>query len=121
MRQIYVLSHLQARQNAAQAVMQAADGMVVEIKEKTRSLESNARYWSNGVLAQISRKAEVNGQKFSAEAWHEFFKREFLGTIELPNGEIASKSSAGLSVSEFRDFVMLVEAYAANTLGVELE
>jgi hypothetical protein len=121
MKKVYVLAHSLARQNAAQAVMQAPDGWIVTVQEKTRSLEQNARYWGNGILAQIARKATVNGQQFSAEAWHEYFKREYIGVVELPDGTVAPKSSSNLSVSEFRDFCMLVEAYAANELGVEFE
>lgn len=99
--------------------MQAPDGYIVIIKPKTRTLEQNARYWGRGILAQIAEKAVVRGQRFSAEAWHEQFKRQFIGIVELPNGQIVGKSSAGLSVKEFTQFCDQVEAFAATDLGVE--
>lgn len=39
----FILSHAVARQNAIKAVSDAAEGMVVEIKEQTRNLEQNAK------------------------------------------------------------------------------
>lgn len=43
-KQYFVLSHDAARQRAAQAVMSAPDGFIVEIKEPNRSLEQNAKF-----------------------------------------------------------------------------
>lgn len=117
-KQIYCLSHAQARQNAAQAVMQAPDGWFLELKPRTRTLEQNARYWGRGILAQIAEKATVGGRRFSAEAWHEQFKRQFIGIEELPNGQVIGKSSTKLSVKAFTVFVDQVEAFAVTDLGV---
>lgn len=117
-KQVYCLSHAQARQNAAQAVMQAPDGWFVTLSECTRTLEQNARYWGRGILTQIAEKAVVGGRRFSAEAWHEQFKRQFIGIIELPNGQVIGQSSAKLGVKDFTKFVDKVEAYAVTDLGV---
>lgn len=118
---IYLLSHAQARQNAAQAVMQAPDGWFVTLQPKTRTLEQNARYWGRGVLAQIAEQATVGGRKFGAEAWHEQFKRMFIGIEELPSGQVIGKSSTKLSVKAFGEFVDQVEAFAVAELGVVFE
>ncbi len=101
--------------------MQAPDGWFVTIKPKTRTLEQNARYWGRGVLAQIAEKAVVGGRRFSAEAWHEQFKRQFIGIDELPSGQVIGKSSTKLTVKQFTDFVDQVEAYAATELGVQFD
>lgn len=117
----FMLSHTQARQNACQAVMQAPDGYFVVLQPKTRTLEQNARYWGRGILAQIAEKAVIGGRRFSAEAWHEQFKRQFIGIDELPNGQVIGRSSTKLSVKEFSEFVDKVEAFAATELGVAFE
>lgn len=117
----FALNHDEARQNAAHAVMEAPDGWYVTLAPKTRTLQQNARYWGRGVLAQISKKAVVGGRRFSADVWHEQFKRQFLGVDELPNGEIVGRSSAKLSVTKFSEFVDQVEAYDATELGVEFD
>ena len=60
----------------------------------------------------------MGGKLYSAESWHEQFKRQFIGVEELPSGEVIGKSSTGLSKAEFCDFCTQVEAYAATELGV---
>ena len=116
MSEIY-LANGQRRLEALQAVKQAKLGSTITI-ERTRTLDQNSRYWSNGVLAQIAKKARVDGRRYSAECWHEFFKQEFIGVIELPNGRVVGKSSKKLSVEKFAEFVQQVEAYAATELDV---
>jgi hypothetical protein len=70
------------------------------------------------VLAQVAEQAVVGGRLFPAEIWHEQFKRQFIGVIELPNGQVIGKSSADLTTVEFAEFCTQVEAYAAQELGV---
>ena len=60
----------------------------------------------------------VNGKQYSAETWHELFKRMFIGVEELPDGSVIGKSSTALTTAEFSDFCTQVEAYAASELGV---
>ena len=51
--------------------------VVIREEKKKRSLDQNALYWS-GPLRDIAEQAWVHGRQFSAEVWHEHFKREFL-------------------------------------------
>lgn len=99
-------------------VMQGGAIWVLSIKRKKRTAAQNRRYWGNGVLAQIAAQATVNGRLFSAETWHEQFKRMFIGVIELPNGSVQGMSSTDLDTKEFCEFCDKVEAFAATNLGV---
>jgi len=99
-------------------VLQSGQRWVLTISKRKRTKPQNRRYWGKGVLAQIAEQATVNGKLFAAETWHEQFKRQFIGVIELPNGEVIGMSSTGLSTSEFCEFCTQVEAYAATELGV---
>jgi hypothetical protein len=99
-------------------VLQGGATWVLTIARKKRTPAQNRRYWGRGVLAQVAQQATVNGKLYSAETWHEQFKRQFIGVVELPNGEVIGKSSADLSTKEFCDFCDEVEAYAATELGV---
>jgi NinB protein len=92
--------------------------LVLSVKLRTRTSQQNRRYWGAGVLAQVAEQAMVNGRLYSAEIWHEQFKRMFLGFDELPNGEVIAKSSKGLTTVEFCLFCVQVESYAATELGV---
>lgn len=99
-------------------VLQGGNRWVLTISRRKRTKPQNARYWGKGVLAQIAAQAVVNGRLYSAETWHEQFKRDFIGFDELPNGQIVGKSSKDLSTAEFSEFCTAVEAFAATELGV---
>lgn len=99
-------------------VLQGGKRWVLTVSLRKRTKAQNRRYWGNGVLKQIADQAAVNGRLYSAETWHEQFKRQFIGVIELPSGEVIGKSSADLTTAEFCEFCDQVEAYAATELGV---
>ena len=99
-------------------VLQGGKRWVLTVSLRKRTKAQNRRYWGNGVLKQIADQATVNGRIYSAETWHEQFKRQFIGVIELPSGEVIGKSSADLTTAEFCEFCDQVEAYAATHLGV---
>ena len=98
--------------------MQGGGRWVLTIKRMKRTPKQNRRYWGRGVLAQIAEQATVGGKLYSAETWHEQFKRQFIGVVELPNGEVIGASSSKLTTAEFCLFCDKVEAFAATQLGV---
>jgi hypothetical protein len=104
----------------ATAGPQAAAGkpLSVEIGEyqQKRSSDQNRLYWS--VLAEIAEAAEVDGKRFSREAWHEHFRSEYLPKQESPSGLVAM-STTQLTKQEFADYVTRIQAFASQTLGVE--
>lgn len=61
------LVHALARQNACKAIMSAPDGMVVTIREPTRSLEQNAAL--HAALADIAEQVKWHGVSFDLEDW----------------------------------------------------
>ena len=66
----------------------------------------------------IRNVAAPGGKLYSAEIWHEQFKRMFIGVVELPSGEVVGMSSTELDTAQFCEFSDKVEAYAATELGV---
>lgn len=101
--------------------LQDGKRLTLTVGLRKRTLPQNKRYWGNGILSQISKQAIVNGRLFSAETWHEQFKRMFIGVIELPNGDVIGKSSTDLDTQEFSEFSDKVEAYAVTELNVIFE
>lgn len=99
-------------------VLQGGHRWVLTISKRKRTKPQNRRYWGKGVLAQIAAQAAVNGRLYSAENWHEQFKRQFIGVEELPNGQVIGMSSTELDTAQFSEFCAQVEAYAAAELGV---
>jgi len=98
--------------------LQAQKRLVLTCGLKKRTKPQNRRYWGKGVLAQIAEQATAGGRLFAAETWHEQFKRQFIGVIELPNGDVVGKSSTDLNTGDFCEFCDKVEAYACTDLGV---
>lgn len=99
-------------------VLQGGHRWVLTVSKRKRTGPQNRRYWGNGVLAQVAAQAVVDGKMYSAENWHEYFKRMFIGIEELPGGQVIGKSSTELDTAEFSEFCSKVEAYAASELGV---
>lgn len=100
------------------AVLQGGGRWVLTVRKMKRTPAQNRRYWGQGVLAQVAAQATVNGRLYSADVWHEQFKRMFIGVEELPNGQLIGKSSTKLTTAEFCAFCDQVEAWAASELGV---
>lgn len=96
----------------------AGKPLSVEIGEyqQKRSSDQNRLYWS--VLAEIAEAAEIEGKRFSREAWHEHFRSEYLPKQESPSGLVAM-STTQLTKQEFADYVTRIQAFATQTLGVE--
>lgn len=96
--------------------------VIVTEAEAKRRLEQNRYYWGV-VITSIAEQAWVNGQRFSKDAWHEYFAREFglCEDITLPSGEVVTRrmSTTEMSVSQFAEYTEKVHAYGAMELGVE--
>ena len=62
--------------------------VVIREEQKARKPDANARMWA-GPLRDIADQAWVNGRQFTAEVWHEHFKREYLPEDDDPElGEL---------------------------------
>jgi len=107
-----------------------ADGKEVRIRaeeaEDDRSLRANRFYWGV-VLKEISEQARINGQAYTAEAFHELFKRQFLGyqfkreTVAGRKRKVVRKelrSTTKLSVKRMSEYLEKVMAFAVTDLGV---
>ena len=86
-----------------------------KLEEKRRDVQ-NRRYWA--IMHEIAEQLKINEQQMTAETWHEWAKRRFIGVREivLPDGEIVvmGMSSTDLSVAEFSDYMQMVEAWAVD-------
>lgn len=102
------------------ACAQAGKPLSVQVSEHKakRSAEQNRLLWA--VLHDIAESAWVGGKRYSADAWHEQCKREFIGCEELPNGATVGISTASLSVEEFSTYIERIREYASDELGIEL-
>ena len=107
--------------------------LLIREEVKARKPDQNSLMWA-GPLKDIAEQGYVDGRTYTAEVWHEHFKREFLPESydpELckredyrkwdytPSGErILVGSTTDLTVRGFALYLTQVEAYAASELGV---
>jgi len=120
-KQYYILSHPEARRNAASACMSAPDGYVVEVKEKTRTLEQNSRMWV--MLNEISQQVEWYGRKLSSEDWKNVFtaalkKQDVVPNLDGSGFVILGQSTSKMSKKELGDLMELMTAFGVEK-GVE--
>lgn len=119
-----------ARMVYDRALLLVADGrrarFRMEEAEDDRSLRQNRFMWGV-VLKEIAEQARIEGQQWTAQAWHELAKRMFLGyefkrtTIAGRKRKAVSKqlrSTARLSVKRMSDYLDKLMAFAATDLGV---
>lgn len=106
--------------------------VVIREPVKARGLDQNAAMWA-GPLVDIAAQAWVHGRQYSADVWHEFYKREYLPeefNPELtkenyrkwdytPDGErVLIGSTTQLTRKGFTQYLTQVEAHGAS-MGVQ--
>lgn len=96
----YILAHQKARNLAAQACLSAPEGYVVEIKEKTRTLEQNSKLWP--MLDDISKQVDWYGHKLSDEEWKDFFTAILKQQKVVPNMDSSGFIAVGGRTSKMR-------------------
>lgn len=94
--------------------------------EDDRTLAQNAFYWG-ACLREISEQATILGQRYTIDAWHELFKRQFLG-YEVVKVRVAGrkkptiirrlKSTRRQKVKAMSAYLDKVQAFATSDLGV---
>lgn len=98
--------------------------LIITGSDTKRNSVQNKRYWGF-VLKAIADQAWVDGKKFGADVWHEFFARKFgvCEDVTLPGGEVVTKrrSTTDMTVAEFTEYMGNVEAHAMSHLGVTFE
>jgi hypothetical protein len=108
--------------------LQAGRQLVCKLAEleDERSLQQLRFYWGV-VLKSISEQASIGGQKYTADAWHELMKRQFIPR-KVEKAKVAGKkrpvvtvrlgSTSDLGVKKMSVYLEQVMAFGAEQ-GVE--
>jgi hypothetical protein len=121
-----VLVHF-LKSNAAAFVDKGTPLRVIVTEEEMDRLDVQIAYYFGPLIKQICAQAWVKGRQHSKEVWHEHFAKLFLPSKELimPDGETVVKRGSiargHISLKKMNVFLLEVEAYAAQELGVILE
>ena len=114
--------HPQARPNALRAVSEAPDGLVVVIREKTRSLEQNALL--HAALSDIAEQHEYLGKHLSVDVWKRLCMAawlreigespEMIPAIDGKGFDVIFERSSKLTVPQMTSLIEWVHAYGAQ-------
>jgi hypothetical protein len=112
----FFLVHHQARLSALEAVKNAPDGWMVQVKEKTRSIEQNALLWSR--LEEVSKQVDWYGEKLTSEDWKHVFSaslKKQKAVRGIDGGFVVlGQSTSKMTKAEMADLLTLMEAFAAE-------
>jgi NinB protein len=89
---------------------------VIELREKTRSNEQNARMWA--MLSDVSRQVIWHGRKLSPEEWKHVFSASLKRQDVVPGIDggfvVLGLSTSKMSVREMGDLMELISAFGAQ-------
>jgi hypothetical protein len=123
MKLLFRLVHQTARQRAVEAILSAPDGIIVQLKEETRSLEQNAKI--HALLTDVGRMLgwKFNGQSVDVEDLKSIFmaayrkatgaqSRFVIGLDGQP--VILNWRTRDMSKRECSEFIEMVNAWKAE-------
>ena len=90
---------------------------VMHIKEKTRSLEQNAKLWA--CLTDVSNQVNWHGRKLSPESWKCVFSASLKAQDVVPNIDgtgfvVMAQSTSNMTIKEMVDLIELIHAFGAQ-------
>lgn len=116
-KRVFILTDSFVRGRAIEAVRTCEQGMVVEIKERTRSLDQNAAMWP--LLDEIAKQVEWYGKKLTAANWKDVFtaslkRNEVVPGLDGGGFVVLGQSTSQMTKREFSELLELVHAFAAE-------
>ncbi|WP_417070803.1 recombination protein NinB [Niveibacterium terrae] len=115
------LNNPSARGFACRVIQTAPEGYVAIIRERTRSLEQNARMWAQ--LEDISRQVDWYGQRLTKEEWKDVFSAALKRQKVVPGLDggfvVCGQRTSKMGKREMSDLLELMNAFCAER-GVKL-
>lgn len=97
-------------------LLMAGHQYAIEVKEKTRSTEQNARMWA--MLTDVSRQVEWYGKKLTPEEWKDVFSAAHKKHKVVPGIDggfvVVGASTSKMSIREMCELMELIEAFGAQ-------
>lgn len=124
---MYKLFSPRQRSLAIEAVRNAPEHCIVEIKQRTRTLDQNAMLWRLLTLASRHVMWSVNGQEtvLSPEEWKDVFTASLSQEHRIAKGirggfVMLGKSTSRMTVSQLSELIEFINSFLAEQ-GVEIE
>ena len=95
--------------------------LMVEVSDYREQRSTAQNRLLHAILRDVAENVEVNGKRFSQDAWKEQFRRQFIGTeeITLPTGEIVDQgiSTTTLNKGQMVEAMDRFLAWLAHDFG----
>ena len=124
---MYKLFSQRQRSLAIEAVRNAPEHCIVEIKQRTRTIDQNAMLWRLLTLASRHVMWSVNGQEtvLSPEEWKDVFTASLIQEQRIARGirggfVMLGKSTSRMTVSQLSELIEFIHSFLAEQ-GVEIE
>lgn len=115
-KQVFILAHPVARQNAIKAIVAAPENYRVEIRQRTRSLDQNARMWA--MLGELARQVEWHGQHLTAENWKDICTAALKRQDVVPGIDggfvVLGTSTRNMTVGEMSELIEFITAFGTD-------
>ncbi|EOL9075524.1 recombination protein NinB [Cronobacter malonaticus] len=112
----YHLIDESVRYNAIQFIRTCNLDLIVEVKQRTRSLDQNRRLWAT--LRDVSEQVVWHGAKPNSEDWKHIFTAALKGQRSAPGIKggfvVLGQSTSKMRVSEFSELLELIYAFGAE-------
>ena len=112
----FILVNNKVREYACEAVKTAHDGVVVTIKEPTRSLMQNNRLWA--LLNDVSRQVDWYGRKLTPDEWKCVFTAALRKQDVVPGIDggfvVLGLSTSKMSIKDMAELQELISAFGAQ-------
>lgn len=113
----YHLTNESIRYNAIQYLRTCDLDIIVEFKQRNRSLDQNRKLWA--CLGDVSRQVEWHGRWLGAESWKCVFTAALKQQDVVPNlaGNgfvVIGQSTSRMRVSEFAELLELIQAFGTE-------
>ena len=116
MKQTFFLVNQTVKNNAIEAIRNAPEHFICEIRPKTRSIEQNARMWA--MLGDISEQVDWYGNKLSSNEWKDVFSASLKNQKVVPGIEggfvVCGLSTSKMTISEMGELMELMQAFGAD-------
>ena len=115
-KRIFVFAHDTARKLAAAYCMNAPEGYVCTIQEKTRTLDQNSKLWP--MLQDVSRQVDWYGNKLTEEEWKDVFSAALTKQKVVPGLDggfvVCGQRTSKMGKREFSDLIELIYSFGAE-------
>ena len=115
-KQTYFLINNEVKHNATEAIRQAPENFICELRPKTRSIEQNARMWA--MLGDISEQVDWYGNKLSSNEWKDVFsaslkKQKVVAGID-GGFVVCGLSTSKMTIPEINELMELMQAFGID-------